>query len=137
MSRIRLLDCSKINKSWKNANDITIFQHDVIVKFFWHCFILFSNLVTGPSFMSISPLVLELKIFSFIKDWPEIRKSKIPPSEFFSVPGNWGKLGIPKLARMSLIKFYWMLQNARVTASTVSVLLRKNQQGVKLPLHPD
>ena len=137
MSGIRLLYCSKINKIWKNANDITVFQHDVIVKFFWRCFIFFSSLVTGPSFMSISPLVLELKKFSFIKDWPEIRKSKIPPSKFFSVPGNWGKLGIPKLARMSLIKFYWMLQNARVTASTVSVLLRENQQGVKLPLHPD
>ena len=36
------------------------------------------RLVTGPSFMSISSLVLELWQFSFIRDWPEIRKSKIP-----------------------------------------------------------
>ena len=30
-----------------------------------------------------------------------------------------------------------MLQNARVAAFTVSELLRKNQQGVKLSPHPD
>ena len=29
-----------------------------------------------------------------------------------------------------------MLQNTRVTAFTVSELLRENQQGVKLPSHP-
>ena len=43
-----------------------------------------------------------------------------------------GKLGIPNLARMSLIKFYWMLQNVRVTALTVSESLRENQQGGKI-----
>ena len=98
---------------------------------------LLSSLVTGPSFMSISSLVLELWQFSFIRDWPEIRKSEIPPSEFCPISGDWGKLGIPNLARMSLMKCYWMLQNARVTAFTVSKLLRENQQGVKLPPHPD
>ena len=90
---------------------------------------LLSSLVTGPSFMSISSLVLELWQFSFIRDWPEIRKSEIPPSEFCPISGDWGELWIPNLAQMSLIKCYWMLQNARVTAFTVSELLRKNQQG--------
>ena len=65
-----------------------------------------------------------------------MRKSKIPPSEFCPISGDWGNLAIPNLARMSLIK-YRILQNARVTAFTVSELLRKNQQreggGVKLP----
>ena len=37
---------------------------------------LLSRLATGPSFMSISSLVLELSQFSFIRDWPEIRKSE-------------------------------------------------------------
>ena len=37
---------------------------------------------------------------------------------------------IPTLARISLIKFYRILQNARVTAFTVSELLMENQQGV-------
>ena len=35
---------------------------------------------------------------------------------------------IPNLTRMSRMKCYWMLQNARVTALTVSELLRANQQ---------
>ena len=96
---------------------------------------LLSSLVTGPSFILISLLVLELWEFSFIRNWPEIRKSEIPPSEFFPIYGYWGKLQIPHLARMSLIKGYLMLQNTRVTAFTVSELLRANQQeeGTKLP----
>ena len=97
---------------------------------------LLSSLVTCPSFMSISSLVLELWQFSFIRDWPEIRKSKIPPSEFCPISGDWGELWVPGLARMSLMECYWMLQNARVTSFTVLELLRENQLvggGVKLP----
>ena len=88
-----------------------------------------SHLVTGPSFMSTSSLVLELWQFSFVRYLPEIRKSKMPPSEFCPVSGDRGKLGIPNLTKMSLTKCYWMLQSARVTAFTVSELLRENQQG--------
>ena len=88
---------------------------------------LFPSLVTGPSFMSISSMVLELWRFS-LRDWPEIQKSKIPPSEFYPISGAGGKVRIPNMARMSPIKCYWMLQNARVTAFTVSELLKENQQ---------
>ena len=70
----------------------------------------------------------------FIRDWPEIRKSVIPPYGFCPISGDWDQLGIANLARMSLLKCYWMLQNARVTAFTLSELLRKNQQRLKLPL---
>ena len=55
----------------------------------------------------------------------EIKKTLF---EFCPKSGDWGKLGIPNLARMCLIKCYWMLQNVRVTAFTVSELLRENQQ---------
>ena len=96
---------------------------------------LFSILGTGPSFMSISSMVLELLQFSFIWDWPEIRKSEIPPSEFCPISGDWGKLWILNLAQMSLIECYWMLQNSRVTAFTVFELLRENQLR-RVKLHP-
>ena len=119
-SRIRLPDYSKLIINWKNNNDVTIFRHDVIVKFFDVVLFLLRSLVTSPSFMSVSSLVLELWHFSFIRDWPEIWKSEIPHSEFCPISGDWGKLGIPNLAQMSLIKSYWILQNARVTAFTVS-----------------
>ena len=98
-------------------------------KFFDVVLFLLSSLGTGPSFMSISSLVLELWHFFFIMDWPEIRKSEITSSEFCPISGDWDKLWIPNLARMSLIECYWMLHNYRVTAFTVFELLRENQLG--------
>ena len=56
-------------------------------------------------------------------------KLEIPPSEFCPMSEYWGKLAIPNLAGMSLMKCYYMLQKARVTAFIVSKLLRKNQLG--------
>ena len=91
---------------------------------------LLSSLITGPSFMSISSLVLEFWQFSFIRDWLEIWKSEIPSSEFCGISGIWNKLGIPHLTRMFLINGYWMQQTTRVTAFTLSELLRENQRGL-------
>ena len=106
--------------------------------FFDVSLLLLSRVVTGPSFMSKSSVVLELWQFSFIRDWPKIRKSEIPPSEFCPIVRDWDELWILNLARMSLIECYWMLQNSRVTAFTVFELLRKNEPGgrVKLPPPP-
>ena len=97
---------------------------------------LLSSLVTGPSFMSISSLVLKLWQFLFIRDSPEIRNSEKTPSGFCPVSGDWGEWRTPNLARTSLIKCYWILQNPRVTTLTVSELLRENQQGGKITSHP-
>ena len=129
MSGIRYLDCSNLAKNQKNRNDVTIFWHDVIIGFSDVVLFLLSNLVTGPSFMSISSLVLKLWQFSFVKDWPEVRKLEIPPSEFCPIPEDWAKLWIPNFARMSLTEFHWMLQISRVTAFTVFELLKENQLG--------
>ena len=90
------------------------------------------SLVTGPKFMSISSLVLELWQFSFIRDWAEIWRSEIPSFEFCPISGDWSELWTPHLARMSLIECYWMLQNSRVTTFTIFELLRENQVGGKI-----
>ena len=105
-------------------------------KFFDVVLFLLSSLVTGSSFMSISSLVLELWQFSFIRDWPEIKKSEIPPSEFCPISGDWDELWIPNLVRMSLIECYWTLQNSRVITFTVFELLRENQLGGKITPPP-
>ena len=121
--------------SWPEIRKMTMTSHH----FFDVVLFLLSNLVTCRSFMSISSLVLELWQFSFIRDWPEIRKSEIPPSEFCPISGDWGELWVPKLARMSLRECYWILQNFRVTAFTVLGLLRENQLGggkISPPSHP-
>ena len=127
-SGIWLLNCSKLAIDWKNGNDVIIIWHDVIVKLFWWSVFLSSSLFTGPSFMSISSLVLVLWQFSFIRDWPEIRKLEIPPSGFCPISGDWDKLGTQNLARIFQLKCYRILQNTRVTAFTVFELLYKNQQ---------
>ena len=92
--------------------------------------------------MSLSWLVLELWQFSFIKKWPEIRKSKIPLSGFYLSgfylrSGEWYKSGKPNLAwTFVIINYYSMLQNPRVAAFTFSELLRENKQGYNYPLLP-
>ena len=62
-----------------------------------------------------------------IRDWPEIRKLEIPLSELCPISGDWGELGVPNLTRMSLTKYYWMMQNARVTAFAVPEMLWENR----------
>ena len=78
MSEIRFPDGCQSAINREKDNDVTIWQHDVIIKFFD---VTVSSLITGPSFMSITYPVLELWQFSFIKDWANIRKSEIPPFE--------------------------------------------------------
>ena len=82
-SWIWILHCCKYVVTWKNGNEIKIFQHDAIVDFlFFYFFIFFfdafylllSILLTGPSFASISSLILELWQFPFIRDWLETPK---------------------------------------------------------------
>ena len=137
-SGIRLLDCSKLSINRENDNDATTCLHNVIVKLFWRCLFRLSSLLTGLSFMLISSLILELWQFTLIRDWPKTRKSEIPRSEFCSISGDWGELKIPQFVQMFLMKFYLVLQNARVTAFIVSELLRENQQGGKNnPYYPD
>ena len=129
VSGIRSPDCSKLANNPKNDNDVTIFQHDVIVKFFWSCFVSLVKFSYWSKFHVITRSGI-VTIF-FIRDWPEIGKSEIPPSVFCSISGDLGELWIPNLAWMSLIECYWMLRNSRVTASTVFELLKENQVGGK------
>ena len=126
-SEIQFLNCRKLAIIWKDFNYIAIYWHDVIVNFFDVAMFLLPSLVTGPSFMSISLLVLGLWQLSFIKDWPDIRKLEIPLSEFWAISGYWGELRIPNLARMSAIKSYWIFKVPGLEFR-VSELSRKNQQ---------
>ena len=78
---------------------------EVIVNFFWLFFfslVKFSywskfhvNIITGSGVMTIS----------FYKGFfiTEIRRSKIPPSEFYSISGDWGEQGIPSLVSNKML----------------------------------
>ena len=77
--------------NWKNNNDETIFRYDVIFVFFDVALFLFEILVTGPRFMSISLLVLDLWQFSFIRDWLEIGNRKylrLSIGQYYQEPGG-------------------------------------------------
>ena len=64
MSGIRLPDWSKLAVNSKMGNDVKIFWHEVIVKFFWPCFVslvkfwywfkFHVNIITGSRVMTIS-----------------------------------------------------------------------------------
>ena len=87
---------------WKMTVTSQFFDMASTSMFFNVVLFLLSNLVTGRSFMSISSLVLELWQFSFIRDWPEIRKSEIPTSEFCPLSEDWSKFGANVSNRMLL-----------------------------------
>ena len=130
MSGIRPPDCSKLAKNPKNDNDVTIFRHDVNVKFFWRCFVSlvkFSywskfhvNIISGSGIMTIF-------FYKGLTRNPEIGNT---PVWVCPISGDWDELWIPNLAQMSPIECYWMLQNSRVTAFTVFELFRGNQLSV-------
>ena len=135
--------CLRIAPNWPKIRKMTMTSQfsdlTSTSNFFDVGLFLLSSLVTCLSFMSISLLVLELWQFSFIRDWPEIRKSEIPPSEFCPISEDWNGLCMPNLARMSLIEFYWILQNSRVTAFTAFELRETQLWGggvVKFPPPP-
>ena len=128
-SGIQVPNCSKLIINWQNDNDVTIFWHDIIVKFFWRCFVCLvkfsysstfhDNIITGSGVM----------IIFFYKELT--RNLEIRNTPLWFLPNIWRLREVrdTNLLRMSLIKCYWMFQNAKVTAVTVSELLRKNQQG--------
>ena len=66
---IQLPDCSELAINRKNDNDVPVFRYDVIVNFFFDAVLfLLLSLVTGPNFMSISSVVLELRQFTLTRD---------------------------------------------------------------------
>ena len=115
---------------------MTICRHYVIIKVFWcwrvslvkfSCWSKFHvNFITGSRVMTFF-------LYKWLTRNPEIRNTL---AWVLLNIADWGKLDISNLARMSLLKCYWMLQNAKVTAFSISDLLRKKQQGVKLPFDP-
>ena len=95
-------------------------------------FLKFFQTPSHPTFIPAPPLIRFLwfsqnsRLFQPPFDYApksttEIRKSEIPPSGFCPISGDWDELGIPK-----------MQQNARVTAFTVSELLKENQKAGKI-----
>ena len=89
-SGIWLPDFSKLAINWKMTMISQLAYMTSSSIFFGLFFGLLSSLVTGQSFMSISSLGLQLWQFYFIRDWPEMWKSEIPPSKHCPISEDWG-----------------------------------------------
>ena len=121
-------NCSRLAINRKNDNNVTIFWHDVIVKIFWCCFVTlikFSywskfhvNTITGSGVMTIF-------LYKELTKNPEIGINPV-----------WVLLNIWRLGQVGDTKFDMNVSNkillnaakCRVTAFTISELLRENQQ---------
>ena len=92
---MQLPNCSKLAINRKNDMKSSSNFFDVDMFFL-------SILVTDPSFMSISLLVLEFGQFTF----DEKSENWKYPFEFCTISGDWDELKIQNLAQISLIKSY-------------------------------
>ena len=98
------MDCSKLTINWKIGNDFTICRHNVIVNIYiyiyiyilyiyiyiWNCFVSLVKFSYWSKFHV--NIITSSGVITFIRDWAEIWKSEIPPSEFCTISGDWGEL---------------------------------------------
>ena len=105
--------------------DVVLFLLWSLVSYQYHWSRFHAIIITGSGVM----------IICFYKGLARNSEIGNTPSEFCSISGDCGNEKIPNLERTSLIKCYWMLQNAWVRTFTISELLRENQlgEGVNLP----
>ena len=124
MSGIRPPDCSKLAKNPKNDNDVTIFRHDVNVKFFWRCFVSlvkFSywskfhvNIMTGSGIMTIflfkgltrNPEIVNTPVWLLPNIW---RLGRVMNTKFGTNISNRMLLNAAKFQRYSFYRF-WVIK---------------------------
>ena len=125
-SRIRLPDCSKLTTNLKNTNDAIIYRHNLIINFFDVVLFVLSGLVSGPSFMLTSSLVLEfwqvLAIKGLTKN-PEIEN--IPVWDLSNI-WRQGQFRDTKSSMSASNKMLVIVQNARFTGLFLSYLEKQN-----------
>ena len=95
-------------KQWKNKIP-TWSRYQIVLTFLWYSY---PPLATGPNFISLSLLVVELWQFLFVMDWPEIRKSETPmPNILWLEQGrNTECCKVPGL-QLLLFLSYWVKTN--------------------------
>ena len=127
LSRIRLPDCSKLTTNLKNTNDAIICRNNFIINFFDVALFVLSGLVSGPSFMLTSSLVLEfwqvLAIKVLTKN-PDIEN--IPVWDLSNI-WRQGQFRDTKFSMNASNKMLVIVQNARFTGFFLSYLEKQNK----------
>ena len=99
---------------------------------FWGVVVfLMFNLVTGPSFKSMSLLGLELSQFLFRSDWPEIRNYlRLSFAQYL-------KTGVSQGYQIGCKCLWWnVTEYCKMPRLQLLPFLRKATGGIKLPLSP-
>ena len=123
--------------NWKNVNDVKLFRHDVIVNFFWRCFISLVNfsywsklhvhIITGSDVMTIS-------FYKRLTRIPEIGNTPV-----WVLPNIW-RLGRVRNTKSGMNVSNKMLLNAAKCQGysfyRFWVIKGKPTEGVKLPPLP-
>ena len=127
-SCIRFLGCSKLAINQKNNIHVTFFWYEFIFRFFWCCFVSLAKFRYWSKFHVIiitGSEVITIGIYKGLSRNPKI--GNVLVSVF---PKIWKLRQVrdKNLARIFLMKCYYMLQNTRATAFTVFELLRKKPQ---------
>ena len=119
----------------KIDNGVTVCRHDIIINFFnvAVCFSFQVSLHVNNSCNIITGFrVVRIFVFKRLTRNLDIGKT---PVWIYPVSGDWGKLGIPNIARLFLINSYGMLQNpGLLQLLRFWVIKGKLKKGVKLPL---
>ena len=142
VSQIWLPDCSKLAVNWENDNDISIFQH-VIVNSLWCCFISLVKFSYWSKFhvnFITCSRVMTISFYNGLTKNLEIRNTPV-----WILPNTWrlGQVRNTTFGTNISNKMLLNASNARVTAFTVSELLKENQEGgggkitPHPPIHPD
>ena len=124
VSGIRPPDCSKLAENLKNDNDVTTFQHDVNVKFFWRCHVslvksrywskFHVNIITGPGIMTIffykgltrNPEIRNTPVWVLPNIW---RLGWVIDTKFGTNVSNRMLLNAAKSQRYSIYRF-WVIK---------------------------
>ena len=95
-----------------NDNNVTICQHDIIVKRFWRCIVSLAKFSYWPKFhdnIITGSGVMTILFYKGLTRNPEIGNTQ---PELCPISGDCSKLETPNFARKSLMKCYSMQKNA-------------------------
>ena len=134
MSGFHILHCSKSTINRKNVDDIIVCWHNIIVNFFWWSCVSLIKFSCWSKFLVNVIIGFGVMTIFLYKGFDQKSGNwKYPPSEVCTITGDCGKLEIPNLAWMFLMKIYLLLQNVRFT---ICIVYKWKQQGFKKS-HPD
>ena len=112
-----------------NDFHVTICWHDVIVNFFWRCCVYFVNFSYWSKFYVNA--ITGSRVMTIFLHKGLTRNPEIGNTPVWVLPNIWrlGQVRETKFSKNTPNEFYWMLQNATVTAFTCFWVIKRKPKG--------